>query len=178
MHSQKRWLLVINILGGAAVLGSYAWGLSTHPGAAKVLWAGTPQVWQWISTANMLLAALGYFAFTIFILLRLDPEHTRLFGRFGYGAFNALYAAILFPSAAWMPLTFAAIAAPEALTVWSVRLLLAFIGLASLSLLLVLWSVDAQPRVRTHYLALIGCALFCLQTVVMDAIVWAAFFNP
>ena len=33
MSARKRLLLVINLLGGAAVLGSYACGIGTHPNA-------------------------------------------------------------------------------------------------------------------------------------------------
>jgi hypothetical protein len=32
LHPLKLWLLFINIVGGLGVLGSYAWGLGTHPG--------------------------------------------------------------------------------------------------------------------------------------------------
>jgi hypothetical protein len=28
------------------------------------------------------------------------------------------------------------------------------------------------------YDALIGCAVFCLQTVIFDAVIWSAYFNP
>jgi hypothetical protein len=27
-------------------------------------------------------------------------------------------------------------------------------------------------------LALIACAVFCLQTVIFDAVIWSAYFNP
>jgi hypothetical protein len=53
----------------------------------------------------MLLAAAGYFAFTYFVLFRLDPTITRVLGRFPFDLFNVLYAVILIPSALWMPLT-------------------------------------------------------------------------
>jgi hypothetical protein len=178
MHIMKRWLLLINIVGGAAVLGSYAWGFEVHPGSAGALWGGTPQVWQRISAINMLLAALGYFAFTIFILFRIDTGHTRLFGRFDYRLFCILYAAILLPSALWMPLTLAAMAAPGVLIAWGVRLLLAFIGLASLGLLFALMGLEPGQKIGGYSLALAGCVAFCLQTVVMDAVVWSASFNP
>ena len=178
MHVQKRWLLVINIPGGLAVLGSYAWGLGTHPGAGTALWGGMPQVWRQISTANMLLAALGYFAFTSFILFNLDPGNTVVFGRPGYGLFHLLYAVILLPSALWMPLTTAVLASPGQLLLWSVRLLLALIGLASLAMLLTLWSLRPPRPTGAWRLAVIGCAFFCLQTVVLDAAVWSAYFSP
>jgi hypothetical protein len=178
MHPKKRVLLILNIVGGAAVLGSYAWGLSTQPNAADALWGGVPQVLRRISTANMLAAALGYFAFTLFILFSLDANKTRVFGRFGYGVFNPLYAAILVPSALWMPITLATLASPGGLLVWVVRFILVIIGLASIGLLRALWGLEMRQPAWLHRLAVIGCVFFCLQTAVLDAVVWSAYFRP
>ncbi|MFZ2096680.1 MAG: hypothetical protein WAV05_08590, partial [Anaerolineales bacterium] len=97
--SAKKVLFWINLLGGMTVLGSYAWGFLTHANAGTVLWGEVP---EWIKpyySVSMLLAALGYFAFTYFILLRLNSNQTRVFSRFGFAAFNLIYAAVLFPSA-------------------------------------------------------------------------------
>ena len=121
----EKWLMVfINLTGGAAVLGSYAHGLLTHPGAGEVLWGGVPQSVRPFYTAGMFLAAAGYFAFTYFILFRLDPRDTRVYGRFGFNVFNALYAAILIPSALWMPLTFLAVEQSSLWLLWIVRVVL------------------------------------------------------
>lgn len=160
------------------MLGSYAWGLGTHPGAGASLWGGTPEAWQRLSTANMLPAALGYMAFTTFLLLQPHPEHKRVLGRWGYGALLALYAAVLIPSAGWMPLTFAALASPSPVLVWSIRALLAVIGLASMGLLAAIGSLQVRRPAWAWRLAAIGCAVFCLQTVIFDAVIWSAYFNP
>jgi hypothetical protein len=160
------------------VLGSYAWGLGTHPGSGAALWGGTPGAWQRLSTANMLPAALGYMAFTIYLLLQPHPEHKRMLGRLGYGSLLLLYAAVLLPSAAWMPLTYSALASPSPVLVWSIRALLAVIALASLGLL---WAVGRLPLRKPAWawrLALAGCAVFCLQTVIFDAVIWSVYFNP
>ena len=178
MHPLKRWLLFINIVGGLAVLGSYAWGLITHPGSGASLWDGTPGAWQRLSTANMLPAALGYMAFTTFLLLQPHPERMRLLGRPGYSSLLWLYAAVLLPSAAWMPLTFATLASPSPALVWTIRSLLALIGVASIGLLLAIGSFRVRRPAWAWRLALLGCAVFCLQTVVFDAVIWSSYFNP
>ena len=105
MNAKKWLMLFINLLGGGGVIGSYLWGFLTHPNAGQALWGGVPDSIQPFYTAGMVLAATGYFAFTYFILFRLNPSETRVFNRFPYGLFNVLYAAILIPSALWMPLT-------------------------------------------------------------------------
>jgi len=98
LHGKKWLMLGINLLGGAAVLGSYAWGIRTHANAGEILWGGVPLSIQPFYTAGMLLAAAGYFAFTHFILFRLRPDETRVGARLGFDVFNAVYAGILIPS--------------------------------------------------------------------------------
>ena len=177
MHPKKYLLLIINLFGGAAVLGSYADGIRTHPNATDVLWGGVPASIQPFYTAGMFLAAAGYFAFIFFILFRLNPAVTRLGDRFGFGTFNVLFAAILIPSALWMPLTFTAAEDSSVVLLWVVRLVLAVVGLASLGLLAALLNTQPRQPLWAYRLAVIGCAAFCLQTAVMDMIFWSAYFT-
>ena len=177
MSAQKWLTLLINLIGGTAVLGSYAIDLATHPGASQVLWGGVPGSFRPVYTASMFLAASGYFAFTYFILFRLDSSTTQVAGRFGFWVFNALYAAILFPSALWMPLTFWAVEQPSPVSLWTVRAILAVVGLASPSLFAALLKVSPRQPTWVHRLALIGCAAFCIQTALLDAVLWSAYFR-
>ena len=73
IHPQKWAMLGINLVGGAAVIGSYVQELSRHPGSGSSLWGGVPEAIRPLYTISMLLAAAGYFAFTSFILLRARP---------------------------------------------------------------------------------------------------------
>ena len=177
MHPKKWLLLTINLLGGSAVLGSYAYGMCTHPNATNVLWGGVPASIQPFYTAGMILAAAGYFSFIYFILFGLDPDKTSVWHRPGFGTFNILFGAILIPSALWMPLTFAAAEASSVILLWVVRLVLAAVGLASLSLLAALLKTQPRRPLWAYWLAVIGCAAFCLQTAVLDMIVWSAYFT-
>jgi hypothetical protein len=105
MHPQKKAMLWINIIGGVAVLGSYVYGLLSHPGSGEALWGGVPQEVRPLYTAGMLFAVLGYFAFTYFLFFRLDPGKARIGNRYRFRVFNWLYVGILAPSTLWMPLT-------------------------------------------------------------------------
>ena len=177
MHPKKWLLLTINLLGGAAVLGSYAYGIRTHANAMDVLWGGVPTSIRPFYTAGMFLAAAGYFAFIYFILFRLDPDKTSVSHRPGFDTFNILFAAILIPSALWMPLTFAAAEATSVVLLWVVRLVLVVVGLASLSRLGALLNVEARQPPWAYCPAVIGCVAFGLQTAVLDMIVWSAYFT-
>lgn len=176
MHPQKRWLLAINVLGGIAVLGSYVLGLAGNPAAGDALWGGVPGSLRPAYTVGMLLAALGYFAFLYFLLFRVDPAHARIGGRLGYGLFNLLLAAILVPSALWMPLTVRMVQQPAPALWAAIRLVLALVALASVGLLLaLLWLRPRQPR-GAYWAAVAGAALFALHTGVLDALLWTTLF--
>jgi hypothetical protein len=177
MHPKKWLLLVVNIFGGAAVLGSYALGISTHPNAGQVLWGAVPESIRPFYTANMLLAAIGYFAFIYFILIRLNPVKTRVAGRFGFSLFTALFAGILIPSALWMPLTFLAVEQSSLALLWAVRIVLWLVGLTSLGLFYAIPKVEPRQPLWAQHLALVGSIFFCIQTAFLDAIVWVIFFR-
>ena len=175
MHPHKRWMLAINVLGGIAVLGSYALGLVNYPGAGDALWGGVPDALRPAYTVGMFLAALGYLAF-LYFLLRLDPDQARIGGRFGYGLFLLLLVAILVPSALWMPLTIHMVQQPGP-GVWAaIWLVLALVGLAAVGLVgALLWLRPRKPC-TAYWAAVVGAILFALHTGVLDALIWTALF--
>ena len=172
MRSRRRsGLIALNALGGAAVLISYWVGLSA--GGGEALWGGVPERARALYTVSMFTAAAGYFLFTPYIVFRLDPETTRIGARFDYRIFALLYALVLVPSALWLPLTRIELAQPSALHWVLVRIDLALVALGSLGLLESLLGLRSEvPRGRA--LAITGLAPFCVQTVLLDALVWPA----
>jgi hypothetical protein len=176
MHTSKKSLILINVLGGLAVLGSYAWGFLTFPKAGEMLWGGVPIILRPIYTVSMFLAAGGYFAFIIYIL-NLDPGGTKTLNQPGYRVFNALFSGILIPSALWLPLTVLAVGKSSPFLVWLVRLDLALVAIASLGLLVALLNVQPRKIIWLHRLAILGGILFCFQTVILDAIIWVVNFH-
>jgi hypothetical protein len=144
MHRQKLALMIIILLGGTAVMVSYIYPIVSQPQYVEAAWGGvTPDI-RLFYAPSMLLAASGFFFYTYFLLLRVDPEEVCIAGRFGFWAFNVLYAAILVGSALYLPLTFAFVAQPSMPLWWVIRLVLAVVGLASLGLLGALLAL--QPR--------------------------------
>lgn len=173
-----RWLLLaINLIAGSAVLGSYLLWLTAYPGAVDALWGGVPGAIRPAYTAGMLLAAAGYFAFTYFLLIGIDPDKSRVLGCCDARIFHLLYLGILIPSALWMPATFWAIGNPSAFAVWIVRGILLLAALFSLGLLAALIGTKPRDPAWAHALAVVGAACFCVQTVILDAIVWGAGFT-
>lgn len=173
MLTRQRTLILINVLGGLAVLGSYAHGLAGHPGTRDALWGDVPAALRPLYTFNMLAAAVGYFPFSAFFLLRVlpaRPEHTR--------TVTTSYALMLGSAALWMPLTFHLLDGGAAAGgLWPlIRVVLGITGGSSLGLLVTLVRARPHPRDRGYLLALVGLLFFCLQTAVLDALVWPAYF--
>jgi len=177
MSTQQIILLVINIIGGAAVIGSYVYGLNANAGGANVLWGGVPNNIRPIYTVSMILSALGYFAFMYYIFFRLEPSQISIVGVSGFTLFFVIFLFILIPSAFWMPLTNAYVSNPSTgIWIW-IRTVLALVGLASIALLWALLTLQGKVPGTAYWLAVAGSGYFAFHTAVLDAILWAALFK-
>ena len=177
MGTQHIILLVINILGGAAVIISYIAGLSGQSGGANVLWGGVPSNIRPVYTISMILSALGYFAFLYFIFFRLVPSETTISGIFGFSLFYIIFLLILIPSAFWMPLTNMYVSNPTTAIWISIRTILAIVGLASIALVWALLTLQGKNEGLAYWLAIAGSGYFAFHTAILDAIIWAALFK-
>ena len=177
MHAQHWVLLAIMVAGGAAVIGSYVWGFSTHPGSAEALWGGVKGWLRQFNYVTMLLAAAGYFAFAFWLFFRVDPATATVFGGSRYWLFHIIFVVILVPSALWMPLLFGYLAQPGSGQWAAVRLVLALAGIGSLALLAAIITVSPRETGASYWLAVAGATAFCVQTAVLDMLVWPALFR-
>jgi hypothetical protein len=169
------WIL-INLLGGTFVIGSYVYGFLTYSNASQILWGGVPAGLRPIYTICMFVAAAGYFALAYFVF-RLDLLETKVFNRFGFEIFNLLYLLVLVPSGLWMPLTLPAIERSSVVLIWIVRLDLVLVAAGSLGLLLAVLNTWPHPSTPRYILAIVGSAALCIQTMILDAIVWSIYFH-
>jgi hypothetical protein len=172
----RRNFAILNVLGGVLVLASYGWGAIAASTVMTSLWGGVPEAIRPLYTVNMFLSAAGYFFFAPYILLRVDTERLDILGRFGYSLFSKFMLLVLVPSACWLPLTSIMLAQPS-LWIWVViRVVLGLVAVGSLGLFISLWSLR-PPRAPGHVAAVIGLVPFCLQTVLLDALIWPAYFT-
>lgn len=171
----KVLFVIINILGGIAVLGSYGYGFSAYPESVEALWGEVPQHLLGLYTINMVLAAAGYLLVFAYALLKVPANTRTSSGGLLFERLNALYFLILFCSALWMPLSFALLDAPNADLWWSIRAVLFGTGFSALLVGYELYR-HAPERGTFLTLALCGYVFFCFQTAVLDALVWPWFF--
>lgn len=178
MRSAKPWMAAINLVGGPAVLGSYVYELAKHPGQADALWGSIPKPVIPYYSSWMLVATAGYLMFSYFWFFKADADRTRIAGRYDLGLVNLLYVAILLPSALWMPLTFSYLAAPSSFGWWVVRIDLFGVAAGAIGMIWALAKVEPREPARLHRFAILGACGFAVQTVLLDALVWPAFFLP
>ncbi|HXY74582.1 MAG TPA: hypothetical protein VEH58_04595 [Dehalococcoidales bacterium] len=177
MKVEQIILLIINLLGGIAVIGSYIFGLKGQSGGTSVLWGGVPVKIRPIYTVSMLISALSYFAFLFYIFFRLDPSQVRIAGTSGFTMFYIIFIVMLGASALWMPLTNMYVANPGTGLWVGIRLVLAVVGLASIGLFLALLTMQGKVLGVAYGLAIGGSAYFAFHTAILDAVVWAALFK-
>jgi hypothetical protein len=170
-------LLIINVLGGIAVIGSYVLGLHSQSGGASVLWGNVPQNARTVYAISMVLSALGYFAFIYYLLFRIVPSEVSIAGKFGFSLFYIIFLVMLIASAFWMPLTNLYVGHPG-MGVWvGVRVVLALVGLAAIALFCSLLTLHGKTPGVFYWLAVTGAGYFAFHTAILDAIVWAALFR-
>ena len=177
MHYQQWILLVVILVFGAGVIGSYIQGISANPGGAEKLWGSVTGGLRTFNYVTMLLAVVGFFLFTYYLFFRIDPAMVKVAGDLNFWVFIVIYALILLPSAFWMPLTFNVLASHNTSTWFAVRTVLFIVGLASLALTIALLTLQPRNQDTSYWLAVVGSILFCVQTLIMDSFIWAANFK-
>ncbi|MGB8222737.1 MAG: hypothetical protein WCF10_09115 [Polyangiales bacterium] len=176
MHPQKKRWLAINVLGGIAVLGSYAHGLITHPETRNLLWGDMPEPLKNVYGMTMWLAAGGYLAFVHYVLFRVDAAEVRVGQQFGFGVVNVCCAAVVVAAALWMPLTFVYLASPST-GLWAlVRADLIVVAIGAVGLIVSYVNLSPRPTGGAGVVTILALLLFALQTAFLDPFVWPAFF--
>lgn len=169
--------MAINVLGGIAVLGSYAHGLITHPETRNLLWGDMPAQLKNVYGVTMWLATVGYLVFMLYVWFRVDVASARVGKRFGFGVINACCAAVVVASALWMPLTFAYFDDPSRALWFLIRADLIVVSLGAVGLIVALFNLSPRLTGWPGAVTVIALVLFALQTAFLDPFVWPAFFS-
>jgi hypothetical protein len=169
--------IVINLIGGALVLGSYAYGLAQNNPSLSTLWGGVPASMRPFYTLGMILAALGYLSCSFYLLFLINASEARVYNIFSYNIFNFIYIIILTPSILFIFLASKMILAPSMLTWFTLRFILFLVALGAFLMIIALVGLTPRSSHWGYGLALIGSALFFLHTFILDAIIWPYFFK-
>jgi hypothetical protein len=170
-------LLVLNVLGGAAVIGSYAQGIISHPGNLNILWGNISASVRPLYFVSMLLSALGYFFFIYFILFRVDPVTVKVAGKIGFEIFFVIFVGMLLFSALWMPFTYSYVDTPHSGTWLAIRVVLFLVAISSCALLWALLSLNTKTPSLPYWLAVAGSGYFAFHTLILDGFLWPALYR-
>ena len=176
MLSSRTRFIGLNVLGGLAVLGSYAACILGWPEQSEKLWGAIPETVIPYYTANMFVAATGYFLFSWRALAASGSSAQFLGGR-TFRSLVACYTATLIASALWMPLSLFAVLQGAEWMFWIIVADLSVVAGGSLGILLCMLTMSPQGQHRTRVASIIGACMFCSQTVILDFAVWPWFFS-
>ena len=168
--------LMVQIFGGLAVLGSYAWGLMTHPDTRMDLWGGVTEKERLWYVPIMPTAAIGHLLTIWYLYFKVNPEGIDLPGGFGYHTFTILFAIYLLFAAVWMPMTFSALEGNHSI-VPLMKISLVIVGVACALILACLIIIGPQTSGNLHWWVIFGMSGLVIQTLFIDAIFWSMRFN-
>jgi hypothetical protein len=177
MGSQSAAFISLNLCGGVAVLASYAVSIIGWPEASAKLWGQLPETMIPYYTANMFVAAFGYFLFTWRALRCSSAGGHRFVAGRGFGVVLASYAATLIASALWMPLSLYALLHEAQAMYWLILVDLAVVAAGSLGILACMLTMSPAGSRRQRVASIVGACMFCSQTVLLDFVIWPRFFT-
>ena len=177
MASPQVMLLVVMLMGGVGVIGSYVQGFIAHPGSVNVLWGKISGPFRSVYTVSMLLSALGYFAFAYFLLFRLVPSEVKVAGTLGFDVFFVVITGMLLFSSLWMPFTYSYVEKMNPGTWAAIRIVLFLVALSSCALAWALLSLHIKQPAVPYWFAVAGSLYFAFHTTVLDAFIWPVLYK-
>ena len=173
--SSQTIFLVVNLLGGFAVLGGYIAFLSSYPQHGEALWGGIHGDLRKVFIGSMFLAAAGYLVFCFYVV--------RLHGLSGDQGMSlhlwvTMMSTIFLVSAAlWMPATISFIHQGHTIF-WVVAITSLWITAGSLLALTAILVLNSDlPATMGRYLAILGIAYISFHCLVLDALIWVRLFD-
>ncbi len=167
MNSNQILFLLINILGGVAVILSYIIGFKSAKGP-ETLWGGVPKKLRNLYTFSILTSAVAYFVFSSYIFKMLA-------GNVDLSFFYYIYATLLTASALWLPLVNMMAKKNRKWTWISIRTVLVLTSFSFFLLLVIL--LCTVPTGIHYYISVIGLVFATLHTGVLDAILWPHYWK-
>lgn len=169
---------LVNIFGGMAVLGGYAWCLVTYPENRDALWGGVNGTLRSIFTLSMFLAAAGYITFCYVTIFQVGEQTLDIDTVFGTNRIVILAIVFLASAATWMPSLIAFIRNGEGHW-WAVCTLSLWVTAISLLLMTGVTAISPVDGIAKTSLnaSVAGLAYTTFHCLFLDAIVWVALYN-
>ena len=175
--SASNVFFLVNLIGGIAVLGGYAYYLAVNPEHRAFLWGGVPGEWKPYIVVSMFVAAAGYLWFFAYIVFSSGDSITPLRGLFDMKIIIGLVALFLLMASLWIPLTMNMIVSHDETRWFSVQFVLWGAAIAAILITVcVITSTNVENPVQ-HWFAVAGIGYLTFHCTVLDAILWVSKFS-
>ena len=165
-------LFVINGLLGTTVLLSYIWGVSSAEDPLA-LWGKMPEEYISYITGSMLIAALGYIIFTLYVAFGRDITNSEK----PFYQYNLTYIILLASASIWMPLTVLYVDTSSFIYWILIVLSLYMVGFMSCFMTYLLIKSIPKSNNKWKNIAIGGSIWFIFHTLILDAIMWVIYFH-
>ena len=167
---------VVNLVGGTAVLLSYALMLMWYPEQRESLWGGVGGGLRKLFVLSMLIAAVGYLIFLYMVTFKGVAGVSNGGDLLITYAPSILCGIFLTASTTWMPLTVAYLNTENELW-WALAVTSLWITAASLLMMIfVMFRLELGVNYAGRYIALSGLIYISFHCLVLDAIIWVSKF--
>lgn len=150
-----------------------------YPSYSRSLWGSASDATITFFVISMFLAASGYIWFTLYLLQGNKLEDDSFCAISGLKITNLLYLVVLVCSTIWMPASILFSMGENGLIQFIVRVVLWLVGLASVGILICIYRIkigSSKSNIISHMFALLGCIVFTIHTVILDAVIWPILF--
>ena len=168
--------LIVNLVGGFLVLGGYGFFLITNPETSARLWGDIPEAWKAYFFASMLISAIGYIIFFVYVLVGGGVFVKPVYGLFNIQFITILVSVFLIMAALWIPLTISMLDDPGRPLGILIKIVLWGASLSSIGITLSLLTAhNINPGY--HWLAVFGIGYLAFHCTILDAIIWVRYFT-
>ncbi len=171
MRIQTQFLL-INIIGGIAVLGGYVIALINHPETRNELWGGVPENLRFWITIFMFISAFGY-CFAMYYLIFDEGLFLNFFwGKFDYKLIKILLIIFLLTAALWIHTAFIYIESGSKLYWNFVQLELWLTGISAFLIMIGIATAIGVKNSNLHLYSILGLSAISFHCLALDAFLW------
>ena len=164
--------LLINIIGGIAVLSGYAYALINHPDTRNDLWGGISESWQPWYVVSMIVAAVGYLTAMYYLIFKGGLENKFFWGKVDSSVMTILLVLFLVSASMWIHSTFAYLESPSSGTWTLIQIELRTTALTIILFTIGLGTIEKISRSIIHKWAVMGISFTSFHCLALDAILW------
>ena len=175
--SQTNIFVLINVVGGIAVLGSYVLCLMMFPEQREALWGGVVGTTRNIVVISMLFSAAGYLAFLYISVFNVSTDLFSEKSLMNGNLILILALTFLLSSTAWMPTSVAFLETSNNLY-WNLSVASLWVAAISLiGLFIAVFITDFSGASNLpKIISVAGLGMITFHCLVFDAIMWVSNF--